>query len=139
MLKLLSKSAIAAVFLASAGGSAVAEQGDQSCPVSWTQLRWAMTSAARPTKQHFWGVVVNRSGTVCAVAFSGSMATDQWLLSRQIAAAKAFTSNGLSLDNSVAGANSGQRLCWMEPFRRHKTTADFTGFILAIFKMRMML
>src|SRR5215213_1006232 len=43
-----------------------------------------------------WAVVVNRDGVVCAVPFSGQERDDQWLLSRQIAAAKAFTANGLS-------------------------------------------
>ena len=47
---------------------------------------------------HFWAVVVNRAGVVCAVAFSGPNTGSQWLSSRQIAAAKAFTANGLSLD-----------------------------------------
>jgi Haem-degrading len=45
---------------------------------------------------------VNRRGVVCAVAFSGPNLSSQWLLSRQIAAAKAFTANGLS--NSPAQA-----------------------------------
>lgn len=47
---------------------------------------------------HYWAVVVNRAGVVCAVAFSGSEFDTQWLLSRQITAAKAFTANGLGLD-----------------------------------------
>ena len=45
-----------------------------------------------------WAAVVDRDGTVCAVAFSGANRFSQWLLSRQIAAAKAFTANGLSLN-----------------------------------------
>ncbi len=43
-------------------------------------------------------LVVNREGVVCAVAFSGTDRGSQWLSSRQIAAAKAFTANGLSLN-----------------------------------------
>jgi uncharacterized protein GlcG (DUF336 family) len=44
-----------------------------------------------------WGTIVARDGTVCAVAFSGSDAGSQWLLSRVISAQKANTANGLSL------------------------------------------
>jgi uncharacterized protein GlcG (DUF336 family) len=112
MFRLLRKCAIATVFLASTCGSAFATDGDPSCPVSWNDLQTAISNpnvvepgtgwpSGHPN--HFWLVVVNRSGTVCAVAFSGKTATDQWLLSRQIAAAKAFTSNGLSLNSDVGG------------------------------------
>lgn len=47
-----------------------------------------------------WAVLVNRSGVVCMVAFSGESFDSQWLLSRQIAASKAFTANGLSIVQS---------------------------------------
>jgi len=74
-----------------------------NCPVTHGQLRSALIAADQADEtglnNHFWAVVVNRQGVVCAVAFSGSGTDDQWLLSRQIAAAKAFTANGLSLDN----------------------------------------
>jgi uncharacterized protein GlcG (DUF336 family) len=73
-----------------------------SCPVTHDQLKKALKSAdsANTTgfQNHFWAVVVNRRGVVCAVAFSGANTGSQWLASRQIAAAKAFTANGLSLD-----------------------------------------
>jgi len=46
-----------------------------------------------------WGTLVARDGTVCAVAFSGSDAGAQWLLSRVISAQKANTANGLSVSN----------------------------------------
>jgi hypothetical protein len=49
--------------------------------------------------------VVNREGIVCAVAFSGANASSQWLSSRQIAAAKAFTANGLSLNIPPSGGS----------------------------------
>jgi hypothetical protein len=46
---------------------------------------------------NMWGTLVAKDGTVCAVAFSGSQFTDQWLASRVISAQKANTANGLSL------------------------------------------
>jgi uncharacterized protein GlcG (DUF336 family) len=77
------------------------------CPVAWQTLRLLLPKAvadAPDTPDNFgnnmWGVVVDRNGIVCAVAFSGQQRDDQWLLSRQIAAAKAWTANGLSLDGA---------------------------------------
>lgn len=46
-----------------------------------------------------WATVVDRSGIVVAVVFSGPGVGDQWLLSRVISAQKAGTANGLSLNN----------------------------------------
>jgi uncharacterized protein GlcG (DUF336 family) len=46
-----------------------------------------------------WGVVVNRDGLVCAVAFSGPDRGAQWPGSRLIAAEKANTANALSTQN----------------------------------------
>jgi uncharacterized protein GlcG (DUF336 family) len=50
---------------------------------------------------NMWATVVDRSGIVVAVVFSGPGVGDQWLLSRVISAQKATTANGLSL-NSLA-------------------------------------
>lgn len=47
---------------------------------------------------HMWAVVVDRFGTVCAVARSGGNAGDQWVGSRGIAASKAYTAVAFSLD-----------------------------------------
>lgn len=44
-----------------------------------------------------WGTLVNRSGEVCAVAFTGKDAGDQWPGSRVISAQKANTANAFSL------------------------------------------
>lgn len=53
-----------------------------------------------------WGTVVNRSGEVCAVAFSGADAGDQWPGSRVISAQKANTANAFSLPGlALATAN----------------------------------
>jgi uncharacterized protein GlcG (DUF336 family) len=46
---------------------------------------------------NMWASLVANDGTVCAVAFSGSKFTDQWLASRVISAQKANTANSLSL------------------------------------------
>jgi len=87
------------------------------CPVSHQVLRTQLIAAdAADTSgldNHYWAVVVNRQGVVCAVAFSGSARDSQWLLSRQIAAAKAFTANGLSLDS--APLSSAQLYPWVQP------------------------
>lgn len=44
-----------------------------------------------------WGTIVDRSGTVCAVAFTGEKFDSQWLGSRVISAQKANTANAFSL------------------------------------------
>ncbi|HXW70190.1 MAG TPA: heme-binding protein [Methylocella sp.] len=84
--------------------------GQLSCPVTYSQLKTALVAAdtvdSSGFNNHFWAVVVNRAGVVCAVAFSGSDTGSQWLSSRQIAAAKAFTANGLSLDIGSAGTGA---------------------------------
>lgn len=90
---------------------AVAHADAASCPVNYKALKSALTQAdaadSSGFNNHYWAVVVNRSGVVCAVAFSGADTGSQWLASRQIAAAKAFTANGLSLDlNSGTGTHA---------------------------------
>ncbi|WP_020179431.1 heme-binding protein [Methylopila sp. M107] len=80
------------------------------CPVSGADLKKALVKAAEEDttglNNNYWGVVVDRSGSICAVAYSGKKADSQWLLSRQIAAAKAFTANGLSLDGAPVATAS---------------------------------
>ena len=94
-------------------GSAMAAQArPTSCPVSYSQLKSALAAAdAADTSglnNHYWAVVVDRTGVACAVAFSGADTGSQWLASRQIAAAKAFTANSLSLNlNGALGGGFG--------------------------------
>jgi uncharacterized protein GlcG (DUF336 family) len=87
------------------------------CPVSHQTLRSQLIAAdgadSTGLNNHYWAVVVNRDGRVCAVAFSGGTRDAQWLLSRQIAAAKAFTANGLSLDG--APLSTAQLYPWVQP------------------------
>jgi uncharacterized protein GlcG (DUF336 family) len=62
---------------------------------------------------HMWATIVDRSGIVCAVAFSGTNRAAQWPASRVISAQKANTANSLSLDSSsalVAGSGAARGL-----------------------------
>jgi uncharacterized protein GlcG (DUF336 family) len=92
----------AALTILTMSGAARADSDSLSCPVTHKQLKTALVSAdtADTTgfNNHFWAVVVNRGGVVCAVAFSGADVGSQWPASRQIAAAKSFTANGLCLN-----------------------------------------
>ncbi len=102
----------------SGGEVARASESERSeCPVSHDTLKSDLITAdAADTtglNNHYWAVVVNREGVVCAVAFSGPDRDSQWLLSRQIAAAKAFTANGLSLDG--APLSTAQLYPWVQP------------------------
>jgi uncharacterized protein GlcG (DUF336 family) len=98
-------------------GPAVRAQTSLDCPVGFDRLRSALEDAdaddSTGLNNHYWAVVVNREGTVCAVAYSGRNRDSQWLLSRQIAAAKAFTANGLSLDG--APISTAQLYPWVQP------------------------
>lgn len=82
------------------------QTGSVSCPVkcgNFSNIVKTITPTVRVPNDFglpMWAVVVNRDGVVCAVAFSGGDRNAQWLLSRQIAAAKAFTSNGLSTSST---------------------------------------
>jgi uncharacterized protein GlcG (DUF336 family) len=97
--------------------TALANEGPNGCPVSPNALRFNLGTADENDHtgldNHYWAVVVNREGVVCAVAFSGGARDAQWLLSRQIAAAKAFTANGLSLDG--APISTAQLYPWVQP------------------------
>jgi hypothetical protein len=80
---------------------------------TFAALKAAVTSAVALGKTkngglgfNMWATVVANDGTVCAVAFSGSVFTDQWLLSRIISAQKANTANGLSLSNGATPKTS---------------------------------
>lgn len=85
-----------------AGAASAAQAGGEPCPVTQAKLVSALKAAVAKVTEgddaEMWAVVVDRGGTVCRVAFSGPDVTSQFLVSRQVAAAKAFTTNGLSLD-----------------------------------------
>jgi uncharacterized protein GlcG (DUF336 family) len=82
------------------GAGPTAVPGCQGLP-SHQQLLAALSAARAQSNGGFnldmWGVVVNRDGVVCAVAFTGANRGSQWPGSRNIAAQKANTANAFSL------------------------------------------
>jgi uncharacterized protein GlcG (DUF336 family) len=74
---------------------------------SFAKVQAALKSSTRPTGSdtnggldlNMWASVVDRDGTVCAVAFTGKDRGAQWPGSRVISAQKANTANAFSLDN----------------------------------------
>lgn len=86
---------------------------DQNCySVRYSTLKHALEQAVEDEGSglnlQMWATVVNRDGTVCAVAFSGVDRGAQWPGSRVISAQKANTANAFSLDSSSAiGHDSG--------------------------------
>ena len=56
-----------------------------------------------------WGVLVDRTGSVCAVAFTGTDVDSQWPGSRMIAAQKANTANAFSLKGFAITTSRGAR------------------------------
>ena len=75
---------------------------------NWQALKNALTTAQSTSGNgglgnNMWGVIVDPSGIVCAVAFSGASYTSQWLGSRAIAAQKANTGNSYSLGVGSGG------------------------------------
>src|SRR5438270_2035264 len=80
-----------------------ADPGDGTCSglPSQSALQGALSAAVGPGNGglgfNMWGSIVANDGTVCAVAFTGSGYTDQWLGSRVISAQKANTANDFSL------------------------------------------
>jgi hypothetical protein len=80
---------------------------------NFSQLRAALTGAITPAAGangglglNMWGTIVDNDGTVCAVAFSGSEFTSQWLGSRVISAQKANTANDFSVGHNATPAGS---------------------------------
>ena len=83
---------------------AFADGGDSACSglPSQAALQTALDGAVGVAGNgglgfNMWRTLVANDGTVCAVAFSGTRYTDQWLGSRVISAQKANTANDFSL------------------------------------------
>jgi uncharacterized protein GlcG (DUF336 family) len=78
----------------------------------FTALKAALTTATAAEtsglNNNMWVTIVDRDGTVCAVAFSGINRGAQWPGSRVISAQKANTANAFSLDASSSSGGSGQ-------------------------------
>ena len=86
---------------------------DCSALPTFAQLRPALIGAITPAAGangglgfNMWGTIVANDGTVCAVAFSGSQGTSQWLGSRVISAQKANTANDFSVGHNATPAGS---------------------------------
>lgn len=90
---------ITAVTLALAGPAYAA--GDCAKLPNHAALKTALTEARKQDNGGFnldmWGTIVDRSGIVCAVAYTGAALGDQWPGSRVISAQKANTANAFSL------------------------------------------
>jgi hypothetical protein len=94
---------------AMAGGGGGGGNGSCNSLPGWSALKNALTSSITPANgglgDNMWGVIVDPSGIVCAVAFSGASYTSQWLGSRVIAAQKANTGNAFSLGHNSVPMN----------------------------------
>jgi hypothetical protein len=70
---------------------------------SYDAVKQALTEARKQDNGGFnldmWGTVVDRSGVVCSVVYTGEAFDSQWLGSRIISAQKANTANAFSLKN----------------------------------------
>lgn len=64
-------------------------------------LKAARAEANGGFNLNMWGTIVDRDGTVCAIAFTGGTRGDQWPGSRVISAQKANTANSFSLPGLV--------------------------------------
>ena len=101
-------------------------------------LKAARTQARKADNGGFnldmWGTLVDRDGTVCAIAFTGSSRSDQWPGSRLISAQKAYTANAFSLPKlALATANiytavqPGGSLYGLQHSNPVDTTAAYLG------------
>ncbi len=102
-------SLLTALFLSTTQIAYSAVLGCDDLP-DWGSLKKALLNAKTNDNGGFgldvWGAVVNRDGTVCAVAYTGTRLGDQWPGSRVIAAQKANTANAFSLPRvAISTAN----------------------------------
>ncbi len=102
--------AIAAAQTCASTALTTAASGLHSALVAAVLTQSTMTGSNGLNNQ-MWATIVDRSGIVCAVAFSGPAGNPgaQWPASRAISAQKANTANGLSLDSSSFSNGSGQK------------------------------
>jgi hypothetical protein len=96
-------------------GTALADNGgNNGCNnlPNYSQLKVALAAATATEtsglNNQMWGVIVDKDGIVCAVAFTGVNRFAQWPGSRVIAAQKANTAASFSLDSSSSSGGSGQ-------------------------------
>lgn len=136
MKKHLSSAFLTCALLASSSAQALSN-GCSDLP-SQADLKSALTVARKQDNGglnlDMWATVVDRSGTVCAVAFSGDKEDAQWPLSRVISAQKANTANGLSLKGSAlstanlySGTQPGGFLFGLQESNPVNTVAAYKG------------
>ncbi len=93
-------SALVSAFLATSAHAAALKNSCADLP-NYNQLKTVITDATAQKNGGFslpmWGTVVDRSGIVCAVAYTGATNDAQWPGSRVISAQKANTANAFSL------------------------------------------
>jgi len=100
------KTSLTALFLSVAMLAASPAQADCGQLPDHAALTAALKSSVKPSggpsngglDLNMWATIVDRDGTVCAVAFTGASYGDQWLGSRVISAQKANTANAFSLN-----------------------------------------
>jgi Haem-degrading len=101
MRRIAFSASIGALMAALAGPALANNSGCGGLP-GYQALKNALMSAVNAggnggLGNNMWGTIVDASGIVCAVAFTGSDYTKQWLGSRVISAQKANTGNAFSL------------------------------------------
>ena len=101
--------ALSSGFFVTPAFAATAANGCSKLP-SHEVLKSALTAARQKDNGglnlEMWGTVVDRSGVVCAVAYTGAKTDSQWPGSRVISAQKANTANAFSLPQlALATAN----------------------------------
>lgn len=101
LLLLLTGAALSTTAWADSDGGPGDSNGCRNLP-SHNQLKAALTAAVAAETSgldfQMWATIVDRDGTVCAVAFSGANRGSQWPGSRVISAQKANTANAFGLD-----------------------------------------
>jgi uncharacterized protein GlcG (DUF336 family) len=107
-------SSLVGLLLLASAGAVQADNNRDACRglPGYAALKAALAAAvlteSSGLNNQMWATLVNRDGTVCAVAFSGTTVGAQWLGSRVISAQKANTGNAFSLDASSSSGGSGQ-------------------------------
>lgn len=105
---------------------------------SYTTLKTALDAAVKEETSgldfDMWATIVDRDGTVCAIAHSGSDRGAQWPGSRVISAQKANTANAFSLDklalstaNLYSAVQPGGSLYGLQHSNPVNTTVAYQG------------
>ena len=135
MMKLAKTSAAVALLF---GSAHVMAAGICDSVPSQPALKAALILAQQQTNGGFglnmWGTIVARDGTVCAVAYTGTVPGSQWPGSRVISAQKANTANAFSLDgvalstaNIYSATQPGGTLAGLQFSNPVDTTVAYRG------------